>query len=211
MEDVLALYKKPYDEKHPVVCMDELNKQMKQSKVADIPLKRGRSTRIETRYERNGTCNIFLSFEPLRGKRVVTLSTRRRRADWSVHIQNLVKAYPEAKKIILIVDNLNIHTGAALYETLLPEHARKILDRLEIHYTPKHGSWLNVAEIELSHLGRQCLARRIGDEETLRSEVEAWCQKRNEECSVVDWQFTTQDARIKLKKLYPTVCDNVQN
>jgi transposase len=208
---VLELYKKPYNVSEPIVCMDELNKQLKQSKAADKPVRSGRVNRIETRYERNGTCNIFLSFEPLAGKRVVTLSTRRRRVDWSEHIQNLVKAYPKAKKIILIVDNLNIHTGAALYENLPAKQAREILNRLEIHYTPKHGSWLNVAEIELSHLSRQCLARRMGDEEMLRKEVKAWCKRRNEECSVVDWQFTTQDARIKLKKLYPTICENVLN
>jgi len=168
MEDVLELYKKPYDAKWPcVVCMDELNKQLKQSKAPDMLVKPGRVYRVETRYERNGTCNVFLSFEPLTEKRVTTISTRRRCVDWSVHIQSLLKFYPQAEKIILIVDNLNIHTGAALYENLPPVKARELLNRLEIHYTPKHGSWLNIAEIELSHLSCQCLAGRIGDEKIL--------------------------------------------
>jgi transposase len=211
MEDVLDIYKKPYDEKRPVVCMDEITKQLTREVRSPIPMKPGESVRYDTEYERNGTSNIFLSCEPLRGKRQVKVTERRTRVDWAYFIRDMVEEYPQADKIVLVMDNLNTHAGASLYEAFEPSQAKRILDRLEIHYTPKHGSWLNMAEIELSHLGRQCLDRRIGERETLIGEVHAWCKRRNEEESVVNWQFTTDNARIKLKRLYPVFSAGGQN
>ena len=206
MEDVLEVYKRPYDEKRPVVCMDELNKQMTKEIQTPLPAEPGKPQRFDTEYERNGTSNIFLSFEPLKGKRQLKVTTRRTKVDWAHYIKELVDAeYPEAEKIVLVQDNLNTHTGASLYEAFDPSEAKRILEKLEFHYTPKHGSWLNMAEIELSHLSRQCLDRRIPDRETLEKEVSAWLKQRNLEASRVDWQFTAEDARIKLKKLYPTL------
>ena len=206
MEDVLEVYKRPYDEKRPVVCMDELNKQMTKEIQTPLPLEPGKPQRFDTEYERNGTSNIFLSFEPLKGKRQLKVTTRRTKVDWAHYIKELVdEEYPEAEKIVLVQDNLNTHTGASLYEAFDPSEAKRILEKLEFHYTPKHGSWLNMAEIELSHLSRQCLDRRIPDRETLEKEVSAWLKQRNLEASRVDWQFTAEDARIKLKKLYPTL------
>lgn len=204
MEDVLEVYKRPYDEKRPVVCMDELNKQTIKEIQTPLPIEPGKPQRFDTEYERNGTCNIFLSFEPLKGKRQLKVTTRRTKVDWAHYIKGLVdEEYSEAEKIVLVQDNLNTHTGASLYEAFEPSEAKRILEKLEFHYTPKHGSWLNMAEIELSHLSRQCLDRRIPDRETLEKEVSAWLKQRNLEASRVDWQFTAEDARIKLKKLYP--------
>lgn len=206
MEDVLEVYKRPYDEKRPVVCMDELNKQTVKEIQTPLPIEPGKPQRFDTEYERNGTCNIFLSFEPLKGKRQLKVTTRRTKVDWAHYIKGVVdEEYPQADKIILVQDNLNTHTGASLYEAFEPSEAKRILEKLEFHYTPKHGSWLNMAEIELSHLSRQCLDRRIPDRETLEKEVSAWLKQRNLEASRVDWQFTAEDARIKLKKLYPTL------
>lgn len=205
MEDVLEVYKRPYDEKRPVVCLDELNKQMIKEIQTPLPAEPGKLQRFDTEYERNGTSNIFLSFEPLKGKRQLKVTERRTKKDWAHYIKELVdEEYPEAEKIVLIQDNLNTHTGASLYEAFDPSEAKRILEKLEFHYTPKHGSWLNMAEIELSHLSRQCLDRRIPDRETLKKEVSAWLKQRNLGASRVDWQFTAEDARIKLKKLYPT-------
>jgi len=205
MEDVLGVYQRPYDEGYPVVCMDETNKQQVKEVRAPIPTKPGKVERFDTEYERNGTSNLFLSFEPLRGKRSIKVTEHRKKIDWAHFIKDLVDSedYQKAKKIILIMDNLNTHGGASLYEAFEPAEAKRILDKLEIHYTPKHGSWLNIAELELSHLSRQCLDRRIPDQQTLASEVQAWCQERNRKAVKVNWQFTTEDARIKLKKLYP--------
>lgn len=206
MEDVLDVYKRPYDKKHPVVCMDETNKQQIKEIRTPIPLRPGQPLRYDTEYERNGTSNIFLSFEPLQGKRQVKVTEKRTKIDWAHFIKDLIdKDYPEAEKIVLVMDNLNTHTGSSLYEAFEPAEAKRILDRLEIHYSPKHGSWLNMAEIELSHLSRQCLDRRIPDRETLKKEVDAWSKQRNDADAIANWQFTTEDARIKLKKLYPTV------
>ena len=206
MEDVLDVYKRPYDKKRPVVCMDETNKQQIKEIRTPIPLRPGQSLRYDTEYERNGTSNIFLSFEPLQGKRQVKVTEKRTKIDRAHFIKELVdKDYPEAEKVVLVMDNLNTHTGSSLYEAFEPHKAKRILDRLEIHYSPKHGSWLNMAEIELSHLSRQCLDRRIPDRGTLKKEVDAWAKQRNDEGAIADWQFTTDDARIKLKKLYPTV------
>jgi transposase len=204
MEDVLDVYKRRYDEKYPVVCMDESSKQQIKEVRAPLKAKPGKVERYDTEYERNGTSNIFLAFEALAGKRKIEVTHQRRRTDWAHFIKELVdKDYRKAEKIVLVMDNLNTHTGASLYETFEPAEAKRILDRLEVHYTPKHGSWLNMAEIELSHLSRQCLDRRIPDQETLTKEALAWCHERNKRKVKVDWQFTTADARIKLKKLYP--------
>ena len=206
MEDVLDVYKRPYNEKRPVVCVDELNKQMVKEIRQPLPLEPGKPERFDTEYERNGTSNVFLSFEPLKGKRQVKVTERRTKVDWANYIKELVDGeYSQAEKIILVQDNLNTHTGASFYEAFEPHEAKRILEKLEFHYTPKHGSWLNMAEIELSHLSRQCLDRRIPDRETMDKEVKAWLKQRNKEASTVDWRFTTEDARIKLKKLYPTL------
>lgn len=206
MEDVLEIYKRPYDKDYPVICMDESNKQHEKKKIESIPAKPGQVEKFDTSYEKNGVSNIFLSFEPLTGKRWINIAERRTRIDWARHIQELVEVhYPEAKKILLVMDNLNIHTGAALYDLLEPAHARKIIERLEFHYTPKHGSWLNMAEIELSHLFRQCLNQRLSDIDAVRAAVEPWMLERNKHTYVINWQFTVDDARTKLQRLYPTI------
>lgn len=205
MEDVLDVYKRPYDEKKPVICMDETPKQLIQETRIPLPMKPGFPQCYDTEYDRNGTANIFIHFEPLKGQRKIKITDRRTKQDWAHFIKELVENdYPEAEKVVLIMDNLNTHSGASLYEAFDAEEAKRILDKLEIHYTPKHGSWLNMAEIELSHLSRQCLDRRIPDQDTLKSEVSSWQTQRDKEACVVDWQFTTEDARIKLKRLYPT-------
>lgn len=212
MEDVLKVYERPYDERKPVVCMDEISKQLVKETTRPLPMNPGESMRYDTEYERNGTSNVFLSFEPLKGKRNLKVTDRRTKIDWAYFIRDLVdKDYAHAEKVVLVMDNLNTHTGSSLYETFSPAEARRILDKLEIHYTPKHGSWLNMAEIELSHLSRQSLDRRIPDKDTLVRELLAWLTTRNKEASTVDWQFTTHEARIKLKKLYPSIQDGRQN
>jgi transposase len=204
MEDVLDVYKRPYNSQFPVICMDESSKQLIKETRTPIPAKLGESARFDTEYERNGTCSIFIHSEPLTGKRRVKITDRRTKIDWANFIKEVVDIdYPAAKKIILVMDNLNTHAGSSLYEAFLPEEAKRILDKLEFHFTPKHGSWLNMAEIELSHLNRQCLDRRIPDKEIIIKEVSAWSKQRNEQATVVNWQFTTTDARIKLKRLYP--------
>ena len=206
MEDVLDVYKRPYDEKRPVVCMDETNKQQLKEVRPSIPIEPGKPERFDTEYKRNGTSNIFISYEPLNGKRRLEVTDNRRRIDWAHFIKNVVDIdYPYAEKIVLVMDNLNTHSGASLYEAFEPAEAKRILDKLEIHYTPKHGSWLNIAELELSHLSRQCLNRRIEDQDKLIKEVAAWEFRRNQKKVKVNWQFTTDDARIKLKKLYPII------
>ena len=211
MEDVLDVYQRPYDEKFPVVCMDESPKQLTKERRESIAAKPGSLQKFDTQYERNGTQNIFISFEPLAGKRRVKVTDQRTKIDWAYFMKDLVdKDYPDAEKIILVCDNLNTHSGGALYEAFLPEEARRILNKIEFHYTPKHGSWLNMAEIELSHLSRQCLDRRIPDKETLTSEVSIWLKQRNKDACVVDWRFTAADARIKLKRLYPTLSPQVR-
>lgn len=205
MEDVLDVYKRPYDARRPVVCMDEASVQHIQEKRPVKPAKPGQAERYDTEYERHGVSNIFLGMEPLAGRRTVKITNTRKKPDWAQFIQELIdQEYPHAERIVLVMDNLNTHTGASLYETFPPAEAKRLLDKLEIHYTPKHGSWLNVAEIELSHLSRQCLKRRIPDQTTLIQETSTWCQQRNKEGAWVDWQFTTEDARTKLKKLYPS-------
>ena len=206
MEDILELYHLPYDPDYPLVCMDESSKQMLKEVRRPIPARPRRPERYDTEYERNGTSNIFMFFEPLRAKRYVDITNTRKALDWAFQIKDLADVkYPDAKKIIVVMDNLNTHNGASLYKAFLPEEARRILDRVEFHYTPKHGSWLNMAEIELSVLSRQCLNRRIPDQETFKKEVAAWQERRNSIARPMNWRFTTKDARIKLKKLYPTI------
>jgi len=206
MEDVLEVYSRPYDSEYPVVCMDEASKQLVKEVRAPILVESGRVEKYDSEYERNGTANIFMMCEPLKGKRFTSVTDRRTKVDWAHEIKKLVdKHYPKTKKIILVSDNLNTHTGSSLYEAFAPEEAKRILNRLEFHFTPKHGSWLNIAEIELSHLSRQCLNRRIPDQKTLSKEIAAWTSRRNGGDAIVNWRFTTKDARIKLKKLYPEI------
>ena len=208
MEDVLDVYKRPYDPLRPVVCMDETSKQLIREVRKAIPARPGMPERFDCEYERNGTCNIFVFAEPLAGWRHVAVTDTRTRKDWAYQIKNLLdNFYPTAKKVVLIMDNLNIHSGASLYKTFPPEEARRLLNRLEIHYTPKHGSWLNIAEIELQVLSRQCLSRRLPKKTIVASQIRAWQQHRNTNKSVIDWQFTAESARIKLKRLYPTFLD----
>ena len=204
MEDVLDVYTRPYDPRYPLVCMDETSKQLLADTRTPQPMRPGRPERIDYEYARGGVGNLFLFCEPLRGERWVHASGQRTRLDWARCIKELVDMrYPEAEKIVLVMDNLNIHSPASLYEAFLPVEAKRLADRLEIHYTPKHGSWLNIAEIELSILSRQCLNRRIPDMNALAEAVAAWQDRRNSAKGKVDWRFTTQDARIKLKRLYP--------
>lgn len=206
MEDILDLYQQPYAPQRPVVAMDEKPVQLIREVRAPLPAEPGQPERIDYEYERNGTAEVFLFTEPLTGWRRASVRERRTARDWAEEIRHLLEVdYPEAEKVILVCDQLNTHIIAALYQTFPAAQARALARRLEIHYTPKHGSWLNVAEIELSVLSRQCLDRRIPDIESLRREVEAWCIQRNEARKAVDWQFTTADARVRLKRLYPQI------
>ncbi len=204
MEDVLAVYHLPYDADYPVVCMDESSKQLIGEVRTPIPSAPGRPARVDDEYVRNGVAEIFLHVEPLAGRRHVEITERRTRKDWACHIKEMLdNEYPDAIKVRLVMDNLNTHGIASLYETFEPAEARRLTERLEIHHTPKHGSWLNMAEIELSALKGQCLNRRIPDIETMAREVSAWEARRESRATRIDWQFTTADARIKLKRLYP--------
>jgi len=205
MEDVLALYHEPYDPLYPLVCFDETSKQMIKETRLPIPARPGQVRRCDYEYERNGVRNLFLFFEPLAGQRHLKVTERRTKKDWAQCMKHLVDdLYPDAKKVRVVLDNLNTHNPAALYELFAPSEAKRILEKLEFHYTPKHGSWLNMAEIEFSVLARQCLNRRIADADLLSREVSAWESMRNTNASKVNWQFTTDDARIKLKRLYPS-------
>lgn len=204
MEDVLAVYEMPYDAAFPLVCMDESCKQLIGEVREALPAAPGRAQRVEHEYVRNGVAEIFLEVEPLTGKRHVAVTERRTKKDWAWWIKGMLEErYPDATVVSLVMDNLNTHTIASLYETFEPEEARSLAERLDIHYTPKHGSWLNMAEIELSALNGQCLNRRIADLDTMRKHITAWERDRNNRNSKIDWQFTTEDARIKLKHLYP--------
>ena len=206
MEDVLDIYQWEHDEDYPVVCMDEQPIQLVKETRQPIPCEPGKPARYDYEYERNGTANHFLFTEPKAGWRKVNVRPTKTRRDWTAEIKELLDDdYPDAELVILVCDNLNTHTAGALYETYKPAEAKRLADRIDIRYTPKHGSWLNVAEIELSVLTKQCLARRIPNIETLRREVMAWSNHRNKTQSGVDWHFTTSDARIKLKRLYPQV------
>jgi hypothetical protein len=205
MEDVLSVYQRPYDPRYPQVCMDETSKQLLRDTRAGETVKPGSAQRVDYEYAREGVTNVFLFCEPLRGQRWVTVTAQRTRADWAHQIKDLVDVrYPEAERIVLVMDNLNTHSPASLYEVFPPAEAKRLADKLEIHYTPKHGSWLNMAEIELSVLSRQCLDRRVPDMATLAAEGAAWQERRNATGGPIDWRFTTEDARIKLKKLYPS-------
>lgn len=200
----MAVYHVPYDTEYPVVCMDESCKQLVGEVHTPIPAKPGQPKRIDDEYVRNGVAEIFMEVEPLAGKRHVSITERRTRKDWAQQIKQMLdERYPDAIKVRLVMDNLNTHTTASLYEAFEPQEARRLAERLEIHYTPKHGSWLNMAEIELSVLKGQCLDRRINNMETMRTEVLAWEKHRNNSSKKIDWQFTTENARVKLTRLYP--------
>lgn len=208
MEDVLEVYRRPYDSQRPMVCLDEQSKQLVKETRPLIPAKPGRNQRIDYEYERNGTANLFMRFEPLAGRRRVKVTDQRTKVDFAHAIRDMVdKDYPAAEVIVLVMDNLNTHKPAALYEAFKPAEARRLVEKLEIHYTPKHGSWLNMAETELSVMTKQCLDRRIPNVATLRREIAAWERQRNRARSKINWQFTTHDARIKLRKLYPSIQD----
>jgi hypothetical protein len=204
MEDVLDVYHRPYDANYPVVCMDESSRQLIGDVRPPIAVAPGRPALQDDEYVRNGVAEIFLEVEPLGGKRHVEITERRTRVDWAKFVKDMVdKRYPDAQKIVLVMDNLNTHSIASLYEAFPPPEARRLAERLEIHYTPKHGSWLNIAEIELSVLKGQCLGGRIAEMERMRKEVVAWETDRNNRHSKVKWQFTAADARIKSQRLYP--------
>jgi len=206
MEDVLEVYHRPYDATRPVVCLDEASKQLVKETRTPRPLAPGHPRTIDYEYERNGTANLFMVFEPLAGRRHVTVTDRRTALDYARVVQELVDVhYPAATTIVLVHDNLNTHVPASLYAAFPPAEARRLLTKLEIHYTPKHGSWLNMAETELSIVSRQCLRRRIPQASTLVTEVAAWEAARNGTKSQVHWHFTTANARIKLQPLYPVI------
>jgi len=206
MEDILTIYTSAYDPLRPLVCMDETSKQLVKETRCQLAAKPGIVAKYDYEYERNGVCNIFMFYEPLGGKRYVTITDHRTKNDWAWQIKQLLDHhYPIAEKVVLIMDNLNTHSGSSLYETFPPAEARRLFERLEIHYTPKHGSWLNIAEIELRVLSGQCLDRRIPDKQSLIDQTSAWAIQRNNKKAKVDWRFTTADARTKLKRLYPTL------
>jgi hypothetical protein len=204
MEDLLAVYHRPYDPKRPLICLDEKSKELHGQVREPLPPRPGKPARQDYEYVRQGTANLFLWFEPLAGRRQVKVTEQRRKGDWAELVREVVDVhYPEAETIVLVVDNLNTHTLGALYEAFEPAEARRLAAKLAIHYTPKHGSWLNMAEIELSILGRQCLNRRLPDREPLQREVTAWEAARNARAAKMQWRFTADDVRIKLKHLYP--------
>jgi hypothetical protein len=206
MEDVLDVYQRPHDPRRPVVCLDETSRQVLAETRDPLPAAPGRVARHDPEYARQGVVNVFLVSEPLRGWRQVRLSERRTRIDWAHCVQELLDVhYPQAECLVLVMDQLNTHSPASLYEAFAPGEAKRLVDKLEIHYTPTHGSWLNMAEIELSILARQCLNRRLDDRAMMAREVAAWTATRNGAATAIDWQFTTADARIKLKRLYPVI------
>lgn len=206
MEDVLEVYRRPYDPHRPVVCLDEQPVQLVGETRTSLPAEPGQAQRYDYQYERLGTAAVFMATEPLAGWRKVNVRDTKTALDLAYEIRELLDVdYPHAEKVVLVWDNLNTHAPASLYKAFAPEEARRLLERLEIHYTPKHGSWLDIAEIELSVFTRQCLDRRIDDIDTLRREAKAWAERRNTEQTGVDWQFTSEDARTKLKRLYPEI------
>ena len=205
MEDVLEVYHRPYDAERPVVCLDECSKQLIGEVREPLPPQPGRVAKEDSEYERKGTANVFMAVEPLAGQRTTQVTERRTRVDWACFVHMLLlTVYPLAKKVVLVMDNLNTHGIASLYEAFDPANARALAERLEIHYTPKHGSWLNMAETELSVLSRQCLDRRIDERDRMASEIAVWQHDRNGAVASINWQFNTADARIKLKRLYPS-------
>jgi hypothetical protein len=204
MEKVLEVYKRPYDEKYPVVCMDESPKQLIGETKTPIAAKPGSEEKYDYEYVRNGVCNIFMSNEPLAGKRFVKVTERKTKQDWAFFLEEIANQYTEAEKITLVMDNLETHKPGSLYESFPAPKAKVLWDRFEFIYTPKHGSWLNMAEIELNVLMKQCLAGRIPDMGKIKTQVKAWQESRNNKNAKIKWQFETEDARTKLRKLYPT-------
>jgi len=208
MERVLDVYKKPFNEMNPVVCMDESPKQLISSTKSVVPMKKGKDQRIDYEYTRHGMVNIFVANEPLMGRRLVEVTQRKTKEDWARFVKRIAdELYPDAKKITLVMDNFSTHTASAFYETFAPEEAKRIWDRFEFVFTPKHGSWLNMAEIELHSLNRQCLNRHLSSADMVVKEVDAWQKDRNNKSRKINWQFTATDARTKLKKLYPSIHD----
>lgn len=206
MEKVLDVYKRPYNPGFPVVCMDESPKQLIKETRLPIPMKPGSEKKQDYEYSRSGTCNIFMANEPLQGKRYVEITERKTKKDWAMFIKKIAdELYPEASRITLVMDNLNTHSTGALYEVFSPPEAQRLCKRFNFIFTPKHASWLNMAEIELNVLNGQCLSRRIDKTQEVRREVKAWADYRNNIESTIDWQFTTSDARVKLKRLYPSI------
>lgn len=206
MEDVLAVYQRRYDPKRPVVCMDESSKQLLADTRTALPMEPGQIQRYDYQYVRQGVANLFIFFAPFENKRRIKVTDRRCRRDWAEAMRELSdQDYPNAEKIVVVMDNLNTHSPTSFYETFPPEEARRLVERFEFHYTPKHGSWLNMAEIEFSALARQCLKQRIPNTECLNREVHAWAKYRNQKSTSINWRFTTEDARIKLKRLYPQI------
>ena len=202
---VLDVYKRPYDSAHPVVCMDESPKQLIGERRIPIPASPGQLARYDYEYRRHGMCNVFIACEPLKGKRMVKITERKTGKDWAYFLDDIAREYESAEKITLVMDNYRTHSPGSLYVTFLPEKAKSLWERFEFVYTPKHGSWLNMAEIELNVLTGQCLNRRIDDIAIVRKEVQAWKIYRDNKNAKVNWQFTTKDARIKLSRLYPTL------
>jgi hypothetical protein len=206
MERVLDVYKRPYNKDNPVICMDESPKQLIEDGKVSVKMKPGQDARVDYEYIRQGVVNVFMANEPLRGKRFTEVTEFKTKKDWAIFIKYIAdKEYPKAKKITLVMDNFKTHVASAFYETFEPKEAKRIWDRFEFIYTPKHGSWLNMAEIELHVLNGQCLNRHIALLNKVKEEVEAWQKNRNNEVCKINWQFTTKDARIKLKKLYPSI------
>lgn len=208
MERVLDVYKRSYDENNPVVCMDESPKQLISGGQSSIPLKPGQETRVDYEYIRHGMVNIFMANEPLKGNRLVEVTKRKTKKDWAKFIKWLAdEQYPNAHKITLVMDNFTTHTASAFYEVFEPEEAKRLWDRLEFVFTPKHGSWLNMAEIELHVLNGQCVNRHIPTMDKVKQEINAWQDNRNNKGGSINWQFTTKDSRVKLKRLYPSIDD----
>jgi hypothetical protein len=205
MEQVLDVYKRPFDEKRPVVCMDESPKQLISEVKSSVPMAKGRVERIDYEYIRHGMVNIFVANEPLKGKRMIQITEFKKKQDWAKFIKKISDDYPDAEKITLVMDNFKTHSPSSLYETFEPEEAKRIWDRFEFIFTPRHGSWLNMAEIELHVLNGQCLSRHISTMEEITKEVKAWENDRNNKNSKINWQFTTKDSRVKLRRLYPSI------
>jgi len=204
MEIVLDVYKRPYDEKNPVVCMDESPKQIIKETRASLPMEKGIPVREDYEYERCGVCNIFMANEPLKGNRIIKITERKTKEDWAIFMKEISENYSEADKITIVMDNFKTHSHGAFYEAFEPEEAKKLLDRFEFINTPKHGSWLNMAEIELNVLQNQCLKRHFNSMEEIIKESQAWQNTRNNKNAKIKWRFTTKEARIKLKRLYPS-------
>jgi hypothetical protein len=206
MEEILEVYKREYDSERPLLCFDESSKQQIQEVIESLPMKPGTPERYDSEYVRNGVSNLFMIFEPFEGKRHIEVTEQRTKKDWAHCMKMIVdELHPNAKKITIVMDNLNTHSPASLYSTFTPEEARRIAEKLDIQYTPKHGSWLNMAEIEFSALSKQCLNRRIGSVDELIKEIKAWERERNEMQVKCNWRFRAEDARLKLKKLYPII------